>query len=223
MSQAKILQKLFDNNQAWAAQMEREQPGFFNKLKDQQNPKYLWIGCSDSRVPANQITGLAPGEVFVHRNVANLVPHSDLNALSVIQYAVEFLKVEHIMVVGHYGCGGVQAASRGTRIGLADNWLRHVIDVKLRHRQRLMHLCQHDQENTLCEMNVIEQVGNVAMSNVLQDAWARGQNVSVHGWVYGLSDGLVKDMDVTMSKPDEVVSVFSNAIKRYPRADSPNT
>ncbi len=217
------LEHLFANNRAWAKAVEEKHPGFFNELQHQQTPKYLWIGCSDSRVPANEITGLAPGEVFVHRNVANLVPHSDLNALSVIQYAVEHLKVEHIIVVGHYGCGGVQAASRGTRIGLADNWLRHVIDVKLRHRQRLMHLCQHDQENTLCEMNVIEQVGNVAMSNILQDAWARGQKVSVHGWVYGLGDGLVKDLDVTMNKPDEVVSVFGNAIKRYPRADSSST
>ncbi len=220
MSKSKTLQQLFDNNRDWAAQMEREQPGFFNQLKGQQTPKYLWIGCSDSRVPANQITGLAPGEVFVHRNVANLVPHSDLNALSVIQYAVEHLKVEHIIVVGHYGCGGIEAASRGKRIGLADNWLRHVVDVKLRHRHRLMHLCQLDQENSLCEMNVIEQVGNVAMSNVLQDAWSGGQNVSVHGWVYGLGDGLVKDLDVTMSRADEVVSVFSRAIKRYPRGDA---
>ena len=220
MSQPKILQDLLDNNQAWAAQMEREQPGFFNQLKDQQSPKYLWIGCSDSRVPANQITGLAPGEVFVHRNVANVVAHSDLNALSVIQFAVDHLKVEHIIVVGHYGCGGVLAALRGTRLGLVDNWLRHVQDVKLRHRNRLMHLCQGDQENALVEMNVVEQVGNVALTNVMQDAWARGQNVSIHGWVYGLKDGLIKDLDVTMSKADEVVSVFSNAIKRYPRAES---
>lgn len=200
--------------------MEREQPGFFSQLKDQQSPKYLWIGCSDSRVPANQITGLAPGEVFVHRNVANLVPHSDLNALSVIQFAVDHLKVEHIMVVGHYGCGGVLAALRGTRLGLADNWLRHVQDVKLRHRNRLTHLCQHEQEDTLCEMNVIEQVGNVALTNVMQDAWARGQNVAIHGWVYGLKDGLIKDLDVTMSKADEVVGVFGQAIKRYPRAEN---
>jgi carbonic anhydrase len=220
MPQPKILQNLLDNNQTWAAQMVREQPGFFNQLKDQQSPKYLWIGCSDSRVPANQITGLAPGEVFVHRNVANVVAHSDLNALSVIQFAVDHLKVEHIIVVGHYGCGGVLAALRGTRLGLVDNWLRHVQDVKLRHRNRLMHLCQHDQENTLCEMNVVEQVGNVALTNVMQDAWARGQNVSIHGWVYGLKDGLIKDLDVTMSKADEVVNVFSNAIKRYPRAET---
>jgi carbonic anhydrase len=217
------LQHLFDNNRAWAAAVEAKHPGFFDELKKQQTPKYLWIGCSDSRVPANEITGLAPGEVFVHRNIANVVVHSDLNALSVIQYAVDHLKVEHIMVVGHYGCGGVLAALRGTRIGLADNWLRHVHDVKLRHRQRLVHLCNTDQENVLCEMNVIEQVGNVALSNVIQDAWARGQQVSVHGWVYGLGDGLVKDLNVTMSRADEVVSVFSHAIKRYPRADSSST
>ncbi len=197
--------------------MERETPGFFSGLAQQQTPKYLWIGCSDSRVPANQITGLDPGEVFVHRNVANVVVHSDLNALSVIQYAVDALKVEHIIVVGHYGCGGVLAAARGARIGLADNWLRHVQDVKLRHRQRLNHLPQAEMENTLCEMNVIEQVGNVAMSNVMQDAWTRGQNVAIHGWIYGVSDGLVKDLGVTMRHTAEVVDVFRAAIKRYPR------
>jgi carbonic anhydrase len=211
------LQHLFDNNRAWAARMERETPGFFGSLAQQQSPKYLWIGCSDSRVPANQITGLDPGEVFVHRNVANVVVHSDLNALSVIQYAVDALKVEHIIVVGHYGCGGVLSAARGARIGLADNWLRHVQDVKLRHRQRLNHLPQAEMENTLCEMNVIEQVGNVAMSNVMQDAWSRGQKVAIHGWIYGVSDGLVKDLGVTMSHSGEVVDVFRNAIKRYPR------
>ena len=211
------LEHLFENNRAWAARMERETPGFFSSLAQQQTPKYLWIGCSDSRVPANQITGLDPGEVFVHRNVANVVVHSDLNALSVIQYAVDALKVEHIMVVGHYGCGGVLAAARGMRIGLADNWLRHVQDVRLRHRQRLNHLPQEDMENTLCEMNVIEQVGNVAMSNVMQDAWSRGQKVAIHGWIYGVSDGLVKDLGVTMQGSHEVVDVFRNAIKRYPR------
>jgi carbonic anhydrase len=211
------LQHLFDNNREWASRMERETPGFFSHLANQQNPKYLWIGCSDSRVPANQITGLDPGEVFVHRNVANVVVHSDLNALSVIQYAVDALKVEHIMVVGHYGCGGVLAATRGTRIGLADNWLRHVQDVRLRHRQRLNHLPQEVLENTMCEMNVIEQVGNVALSNVMQDAWGRGQKVTVHGWIYGVSDGLVKDLDVSMSASGEVVDVFRRAFKRYPR------
>jgi len=211
------LQHLFDNNREWAARMEREQPGFFTHLSQQQNPKYLWIGCSDSRVPANQITGLEPGEVFVHRNVANVVVHSDLNALSVIQYAVDFLKVEHILVVGHYGCGGVLATLRGSRVGLADNWLRHVHDVKIRHRRRLDHLPVPVQEDVLCEMNVIEQVGNVALSNVLQDAWARGQKVSVHGWCYGLKDGMAKDLGVSMSHTNEVMDVFRNALKRYPR------
>ena len=211
------LQHLLDNNRAWAERMERQRPGFFSRLAQLQTPKYLWIGCSDSRVPANEITGLAPGEVFVHRNIANVVVHSDLNALSVIQFAVDHLKVEHIMVVGHYGCGGVLAALRGTRVGLADNWLRHVHDVKLRHRQRIEHLSMAEQEDVLCEMNVIEQVGNVALSNVLQDAWRRGQKVGVHGWCYGLKDGLVKDMQVSMQGPDEVVNVFRNALKRYPR------
>ena len=214
---SKILNALFDNNRSWAQRMTLERPGFFQKLAQQQSPRYLWIGCSDSRVPANEIIGLDPGEVFVHRNVANVVVHSDLNALSVIQYAVDALKVEHIMVVGHYGCGGVLAAARGTRIGLADNWLRHVSDVHLRHRQRLNHLPQLEMEAVLCEMNVIEQVGNVALSNVMQDAWSRGQKISVHGWVYGLNDGLVKDLNVTMSHSDEVVNVFRAAFKRYPR------
>ena len=211
------LKDLLENNRRWAAQMEADQPGYFSQLSQLQTPKYLWIGCSDSRVPANQITGLAPGEVFVHRNVANVVVHSDLNALSVIQFAVDALKVEHIIVVGHYQCGGVIAAAQGKRIGLVDNWLRHVQDVRLRHRQRLNHLPQQEMENTLCEMNVIEQVGNVALSNVMQDAWSRGQKIAVHGWIYGLSDGLLKDLDVTMSQPGEVVDVFRNAIKRYPR------
>jgi carbonic anhydrase len=211
------LQHLFDNNRAWAARMELQRPGFFSQLAQLQTPKYLWIGCSDSRVPANEITGLDPGEVFVHRNVANVVVHSDLNALSVIQFAVDHLKVEHIMVVGHYGCGGVLAALRGTRVGLADNWLRHVHDVKLRHRRRIEHLNATEQEDVLCEMNVIEQVGNVALSNVIQDAWRRGQQVAVHGWCYGLRDGLVKDLEVSMQRPDEVVNVFRNALKRYPR------
>jgi len=213
------LQHLFDNNRAWAARMELQRPGFFSQLAQLQTPKYLWIGCSDSRVPANEITGLDPGEVFVHRNVANVVVHSDLNALSVIQFAVDHLKVEHIMVVGHYGCGGVLAALRGTRVGLADNWLRHVHDVKLRHRRRIEHLSVAEQEDVLCEMNVIEQVGNVALSNVIQDAWSRGQKVAVHGWCYGLRDGLVKDLEVSMHGHEEVVNVFRNALKRYPRGN----
>ena len=211
------LNSLFVNNREWADRMSKERPGFFQKLAQQQSPKYLWIGCSDSRVPANEIVGLDPGEVFVHRNVANVVVPSDLNALSVIQFAVEHLRVEHIMVVGHYGCGGVIAAARGTRIGLVDNWLRHVQDVRLRHRQRLNHLPQAELEAVLCEMNVLEQVGNVALSNVMQDAWARGQKIQVHGLIYGLSDGLLKDLHVSMSHSAEVVDVFRNAFKRYPR------
>ena len=211
------LQHLLDNNRQWSARMVRDDPAFFTRLANQQTPKYLWIGCSDSRVPANQITGLDPGEVFVHRNVANVVVHSDLNALSVIQYAVDALKVEHIMVVGHYGCGGVLATLRGMRVGLADNWLRHVHDVKVRHRRRLDHLPVLAQEDALCEMNVIEQVGNVALTNVVQDAWARGQKLSVHGWCYGIKDGLAKDLGVSMSGSHDVVDVFRSAFKRYPR------
>ena len=213
------LQNLLDNNITWAARMEQQRPGFFKKLAQQQAPNYLWIGCADSRVPANEITGLDPGEIFVHRNVANVVVHSDLNALSVIQYAVDLLKVEHIMVVGHYGCGGVLATLRGTRVGLADNWLRHVHDVKMRHRRRLDHLSLPEQEDVLCEMNVIEQVANVALSNVLQDAWARGQKIAVHGWCYGLKDGLVNDLGVTMQASHEVTDIFVRAFKRYPRLD----
>ena len=211
------LNNLFVNNREWADRMSKERPGFFQKLAQQQSPKYLWIGFSDSRVPANEIIGLDPGEVFVHRNVANVVVPSDLNALSVIQFAVEHLRVDHIMVVGHYGCGGVIAAARGTRIGLVDNWLRHVQDVRLRHRQRLNHLPQAELEDALCEMNVLEQVGNVALSNVMQDAWARGQKIQVHGLIYGLSDGLLKDLHVSMSHSAEVVDVFRKAFKRYPR------
>ena len=211
------LQILLDNNRRWAAATTAREPGFFTRLAQQQSPRYMWIGCADSRVPANELTGLDPGEVFVHRNVANLVVHSDLNALSTIQFAVDSLKVEHIVVVGHYGCGGVRAALRGTRVGLADNWLRHVQDVRLRHRGRLQHLSPEQQEDTLCEMNVIEQVGNVALSTVLQDAWARGQAVAVHGWVYRLHDGLLKDLHVTMDRPETVVDVFATALKRYPR------
>jgi carbonic anhydrase len=214
------LKNLLESNRRWAAETEQRQPGFFTRLAKQQTPRYMWIGCADSRVPANELVGLMPGEMFVHRNVANVVVHSDLNALSTIQFAVEHLKVEHIIVVGHYGCAGVRAAMRGLRVGLADNWLRHVQDVRLRHRKRLEHLSPAQQEDVLCEMNVIEQVGNVALSTVIQDAWARGQKVAVHGWVYGVGDGHLKNLDVTMDRPDTVVEVFANALKRYPRASS---
>ena len=211
------LQHLIDANHAWAAQVERDHPGFFKGLAAQQTPDYLWIGCSDSRVPANQVIGLAPGEVFVHRNVANVVVHSDLNALSVIQFAVDVLHVKHIMVVGHYGCGGVLAVLHDERVGLADNWLHHVRDVKVRHRGRLMHLCGGAQEDALCEMNAIEQAVNVAQSNVVQDAWSRGQPLAVHAWCYGLKDGKVKDLQVTMTGADHVQDKYRNAIQRYPR------
>lgn len=211
------LDHLFRNNRDWAATTEIQRPGFFTRLAHQQNPKYMWIGCADSRVPANQITGLDPGEVFVHRNVANLVVPSDLNALSTIQFAVEHLSIEHILVVGHYGCAGVRAALHGTRVGLADNWLRHVQDIRLRHRRRLDHLPNAKQEEALCEMNVIEQVGNVALSTVVQDAWARGHSLAVHGWVYGLGDGLLVNLGVTMDRPETVVDVYKAALKRYPR------
>jgi carbonic anhydrase len=208
----KTLDDLFAHNRAWAAQMERERPGFFTNLKSQQRPKYMWIGCSDSRVPANQITGLEPGEVFVHRNVANVVVHSDLNALSTVQFAVERLKVSHVMVVGHYGCSGVQAALEGARIGLADNWLRHIQDVRDLHRDRLDTIPEHARHDALVELNVIEQVVNVAQSTVVQDAWGRGQEVTLHGWVYGVHDGLLKDLNITLASQDELEGLYRAAI-----------
>jgi carbonic anhydrase len=207
------IQDLFTHNRAWAAEMERERPGFFTNLKSQQKPKYMWIGCSDSRVPANQITGLEPGEVFVHRNVANVVVHSDLNALSTIQFAVEMLKVEHVMVVGHYGCGGVQAALDNVRIGLADNWIRHIQDVRDRHKQLLDALPESKRLDALVELNAIEQVVNVCQSTVLQDAWSRGQQISVHGWVYGVHDGLLQDLKITVSGLDGLEVVYLAAVE----------
>ncbi len=206
------LNNLFANNRAWAANIVRQRPGFFTNLANQQRPKYMWIGCSDSRVPANEITGLDPGEVFVHRNVANVVVHSDLNALSTIQFAVERIKVEHVMVVGHYGCSGVQAALEGARIGLADNWLRHIQDVRDRHRDVLEVLPEHGRAQALCELNVIEQVVNVAQSTVLQDAWARGQDVTLHGWVYGLADGLLHDLHMTITADSDLDALYREAV-----------
>ena len=204
---------LFAHNRAWAAQMEAERPDFFTSLVQQQTPKYMWIGCSDSRVPANQITGLEPGEVFVHRNVANVVVHSDLNALSTIQFAVERLKVAHVMVVGHYGCSGVRAALEGARIGLADNWLRHIQDVRDLHRDLLEGIAEERRCDALVELNAIEQVVNVAQSTVLQDAWMRGQVVALHGWVYGIHDGLLKDMGITVTGNDSLEAVYKAAIQ----------
>jgi carbonic anhydrase len=206
------LKHLFDNNRAWAERIERDRPSFFARLANQQRPKYMWIGCSDSRVPANEIVGLAPGEIFVHRNIANVVVHSDLNALSTIQFAVERLKVEHVLLVGHYGCSGVQAALEGARIGLADNWLRHVQDVRDRHRIFLDGIPEASRAPALCELNVIEQVMNVAQSTVLQDAWARGQQVTVHGCVYAVQDGLMRDLGITLSRSDDLDAGYRDAL-----------
>ena len=206
------LHDLFARNRTWAAEMERKQPGFFTGLTAQQKPRYMWIGCSDSRVPANQIIGLAPGEIFVHRNVANVVVHSDLNALSTIQFAVERLKVRDILLVGHYGCSGVQAALEGARIGLADNWLRHIQDVRDRHQPLLDAAPESARANILCELNAVEQVLNVAQSTVLQDAWARDQEVTLHGCVYGLHDGLLKDLQMHLGGKDDIAALYRAAI-----------
>src|SRR5581483_9238443 len=200
------LPHLFENNKAWAGQIREQDPEFFSKLSQQQSPKYLWIGCSDSRVPANQIVGLAPGELFVHRNIANLVVHTDLNCLSVMQFAVEILKVEHIIVCGHYGCSGVQAALRGDRLGLSDNWLRNIEDVRQKHQTRLTNT-NNEAHDRLCELNVIEQVLNVCQTTIARDAWQRGQSLAVHGWIYGLQDGLLRDLNVTVTNFQETQSV----------------
>lgn len=209
----KKLQNLFDNNRAWSERIRRQDPEFFSKLARQQSPEYLWIGCSDSRVPANEIIGLLPGEVFVHRNVANVVTHTDLNCLSVLQFAVDVLKVKHVIVVGHYGCGGVGAALRGDRIGLADNWLRHVQDVRQKHEMRLAELADAVQRaDRLCELNVVEQSANVCQTTIVQDAWERGQDLTVHGWVYGLRDGLVRDLEFSATSADEAAERYSAAL-----------
>ena len=204
---------LFDYNQAWSRQMQQIDPGFFGKLAQLQAPEYLWIGCSDSRVPANQIVGLLPGEVFVHRNIANVIVHTDLNALAVIQYAVDVLQVKHIMVVGHYGCGGVKAALERARVGLVDLWLRHVQDVHVRHLQAVDELPPELRHDRLCELNVIEQVANVVQTVVVQDAWRRGQRLTVHGWIYGLQDGLIRDLGVNVSRHDDLMPRYVAALE----------
>ena len=206
------LRNLLAHNRTWATQMEAERPGFFTRLSEQQTPRYMWIGCSDSRVPANQITGLEPGEVFVHRNIANVVVPTDLNCLSTIQFAVDMLKVEHLMVVGHFGCGGVKAALNNTRVGLADNWLRHIKDVRDRHAGLLAALAPQHRFDALCELNVIEQVMNVAQTTVVQDAWARGQPLTLHGWVYGLSDGLLQDLHMVVRGEDVLAETHARAV-----------
>jgi carbonic anhydrase len=214
------LRHLLQHNKEWASRMVREKPGFFTALSQQQHPRYMWVGCSDSRVPANQITGLEPGEVFVHRNVANVFVHSDLNALSTVQYAVDMLKVEHVIVCGHYGCGGVQAALSNTRVGLADNWIRHIQDVRDVHAQRLFNLPREKRLDALCEINVIHGVLNVAQSTVMQDAWARGQAVTVHGWIYGVHDGVLHDLLMSLSAAQEVLPAYQRAIEAVFEAKS---
>ena len=210
------LASLLQNNRAWADAMVVKEPNFFKKLESQQSPEYLWIGCSDSRVPANELLGLAPGDVFVHRNIANVVVHSDLNCLSVLQFAIDVLKVKHVIIVGHYGCKGVHAAMTGTRIGLADNWLRHVQDVHQKHERYLGDVLTSGQRaDRLCELNVTEQVVNVCQTTIVQDAWDRGQPVSVHGWVYGLQDGLLNDLGMTVGAAHELAPRVAQRLKRY--------
>ena len=216
-----ILSKLLENNKEWVDSVTKSDPDYFSRLVHQQAPEYLWIGCSDSRVPANQITGLAPGEVFVHRNIANVVVHTDLNALSVIQFAVDQIKVKHIIVVGHYGCSGVKAAQIKARIGLADNWIRHVQDVQDKHGKYLGQvLRESDQFDKLCELNVIEQVMNVCQTTSVQDAWARNQEVTVHGWIYDLKDGRVRDLGISIKNADELNARYQTILeKNYPKSE----
>jgi carbonic anhydrase len=216
----KLLSELFEANRRWAAESVEADPGFFTRLKAIQAPQYFWIGCSDSRVPANQITGLAPGEVFVHRNVGNVVVHTDLNCLSVLQYAVDVLGIRHVMVVGHYGCGGIKAALAGKSLGLIDNWLRHIQDVAERHAGILEAQPDADAvQRCLSELNVIEQVRNVARTTLVGDAWRRGQKLALHGWIYDLADGNLRDLDVSMTgevPPDAIVGTALEGLRyRY--------
>ncbi|MCF7220273.1 carbonate dehydratase [Marilutibacter chinensis] len=217
------LHDLLERNREWSERINAEDPHFFEQLSKQQAPKYLWIGCSDSRVPANQIIDLAPGEVFVHRNIANVVVHTDLNCLSVIQFAVDVLKVEHIIVVGHYGCGGVHAALHGHRVGLADNWIRHVADVAEKHAGCLHAAAEHERHDRLCELNVIDQVQNVCQTNIVRDAWSRGQALTVHGWVYSLKNGRVNDLQIDVENYERLGGRYAEAVARVHAAsgDSP--
>jgi carbonic anhydrase len=205
---------LFDNNRQWAARITEKEPDFFSTLARQQSPDYLWIGCSDSRVPANQIVGLLPGEIFVHRNVANVVVHTDLNCLSVMQFAVDVIGVKHILVVGHYGCGGVQAALHARRLGLIDNWLRHVQDVRQKHAERLESVVEDARVDRLCELNVIEQVVNVCQTTIVQDAWERRQDLTIHGWVYRLQNGLIRDLGISVDSATGLGPAYAEALAR---------
>jgi carbonic anhydrase len=206
------LHELFESNRRWAERIESREPGFFTRLLAQQSPQYMWIGCADSRVPANELVDLAPGEMFVHRNVANVVVHSDLNCLSVMQFAIDVLAVKHIIVVGHSGCGGVRAALADRRIGIADNWIRHVQDVRNRHIDFLVGVDAERRVDALCELNVIEQALNVCQTTVVQDAWLRGQELAVHGWCYGLADGLLRDLAMTVSDPLQAAAIYERAL-----------
>jgi carbonic anhydrase len=208
------LTRLFDNNAAWADRMVAHDPQFFATLQELQAPEYLWIGCSDSRVPANEIVGLAPGELFVHRNVANVVVHTDLNCLSVLQYAIDVLGVKHVIVTGHYGCGGVRAVFEGTKLGLIDNWLRHVEDVRQQHESALARLPPDAAFARLCELNVIEQTRHVCETTAVRDAWAHGQSVEVHGWIYGLHDGRLHDLGFLARRQDDVIPAHRQAVDR---------
>jgi carbonic anhydrase len=209
------LRHLFDNNQRWAQRIVQRDPDFFQSLAAQQSPRYLWIGCADSRVPANEIVGLMPGELFVHRNVANVVVHTDLNCLSVVQYAVDVLKVQDVIVCGHYGCGGVRAAYSRSSLGLIDNWLRHVQDVRDRHAEGIDALPDDERRiERLCELNVIDQVRNVCQTTIVHDAWARGQHLAVHGWIYDVADGLLRDLRCTTSNTEELALVYQRALAR---------
>ncbi len=202
------LRDLFESNQRWAARISKQDPDFFRRLSQKQTPNYLWIGCSDSRVPAPQIIDVAPGEIFVHRNIANMVVHTDLNCLSVLHFAVEVLKVSHVIVCGHYGCGGVKAAMDNQELGLIDNWLRHIKDVHRLHRDEIEGLPDETARvRRLCELNVIEQVANVCNTSILQKAWKKQQEIAVHGWIYGLEDGILKDLDVTVTAPGQVAAL----------------
>ena len=207
------LSHLFERNRAWAASTLERDPRFFSKLAQQQSPEYLWIGCSDSRVPANQIVGLLPGDVFVHRNVANVVVHTDLNCLAALQFGIDVLKVKHVIVCGHYGCGGVGAALRRERHGLVDNWLGHVRDVLAKHERRLAALPGEEARlRRLCELNVIEQVLNVSQTTIVMDAWQRGQRVALHGWIYGIHDGLLRDLDISADRAEEIAARYEACI-----------
>ncbi|HKO69124.1 MAG TPA: carbonate dehydratase [Burkholderiaceae bacterium] len=214
MASIRSLSHLIDNNREWSEGIRRRDPDFFSRLSKQQRPRYLWIGCADSRVPANDIVGLLPGELFVHRNIANVVVHTDLNCLSVMQFAVDVLNIEHIIVCGHYGCSGVAAALQNQRVGLADNWLRHVQDVHAKHDRRIAAVADTTQRvDLLCELNVIEQVANVCQTTIVRDAWDRGQELMVHGWVYGLKDGLVRDLRSSVMKSAEAPTVYQSAVE----------